>query len=91
MLEARIAEALAAEVAAARATTGAGTDPLTPGERRVVDLATDGLTSDEIADALFLTVKTVDWQLRSACAKLGVAGPGELLGALPRTTPGVEV
>lgn len=55
-----------------RRTARSGVDALTPGELRVVRLAADGLTNREIAEALFVTRKTVDWHLRGAYRKLDV-------------------
>lgn len=55
---------------------------LTPSERRVVELAVDGLTNARIAQALFVTPKTVEFHLRHAYQKLGIARRSELAGAL---------
>jgi DNA-binding CsgD family transcriptional regulator len=55
---------------------------LTPREREAAELAARGLTDREIADALFLSIRTVHAHLRSAYAKLGVAGRGELAAIL---------
>ncbi|MGH9113295.1 MAG: response regulator transcription factor, partial [Acidimicrobiales bacterium] len=62
----------------------AGDQPaeLTPRERETAGLAARGLTDREIAEALFLSVRTVHAHLRSAYAKLGVAGRGELADVL---------
>jgi DNA-binding CsgD family transcriptional regulator len=60
---------------------------LTPVERRIVDLATDGLDAEEIADALFLTVKGVEWHLRSASRKLGAPSSEQLLASLKGADP----
>ncbi|HEV7759224.1 MAG TPA: LuxR C-terminal-related transcriptional regulator [Acidimicrobiales bacterium] len=57
-------------------------DELTPRERETAELAARGLTDREIADALFLSIRTVHAHLRSAYAKLGVAGRGELAAIL---------
>jgi DNA-binding CsgD family transcriptional regulator len=65
-------------------TSGAGS--LTPSERRVTGLAAAGRTNREIADALFVTISTVEFHLRHAYRKLGIASRsrlGEALG-LPR-------
>lgn len=51
---------------------------LTPRERETAELAARGLTDREIAESLFLSIRTVHAHLRSAYAKLGVAGRGEL-------------
>ncbi|MCW3012808.1 MAG: transcriptional regulator, LuxR family, partial [Solirubrobacterales bacterium] len=44
----------------------------TPAERRVAVLAAQGRTNREIAEALVVTRKTVDWHLGRAYRKLGV-------------------
>ncbi|MGH2937359.1 MAG: helix-turn-helix domain-containing protein, partial [Solirubrobacterales bacterium] len=51
---------------------------LTPSERRVADLAAQGLSTPQIAHRLFITRKTVESHLGQAYRKLGVAGRGEL-------------
>jgi ATP/maltotriose-dependent transcriptional regulator MalT len=43
-----------------------GADALTPSERRVAQMAVSGMQNREIAQALFVTVKTVETQLSSA-------------------------
>jgi DNA-binding CsgD family transcriptional regulator len=55
-----------------------GFDALTAGERRVAELACEGLTNREIAQALFVTVKTVEWHLGNTYGKLGIASRHEL-------------
>ncbi len=52
--------------------------PLTPSERRIVDLAAGGATNAEIAQALFVTVKTVEMHLGNAYRKLGINSRREL-------------
>jgi ATP/maltotriose-dependent transcriptional regulator MalT len=41
-----------------------------------------GLTNREVPEALFVTMKTVEWHLRHAYAKLGIARRSELAAAL---------
>jgi DNA-binding CsgD family transcriptional regulator len=55
-----------------------GVDALTPSERRVADLAAQGLSTPQIAHRLFITRKTVESHLGQAYRKLGVAGRAEL-------------
>jgi DNA-binding CsgD family transcriptional regulator len=45
-------------------------------------LAAEGLSNREIAEALFVATKTVEWQLSHVYAKLGIAGRDELAAAL---------
>ena len=58
------------------------TGELTPSERRVAALAASGHTNREIANALFITVKAVEWHLGNAYRKLDIRGRNELAGAL---------
>lgn len=55
-----------------------GVDSLTPAERRVARMAAAGQTNREIAQALFVTRKTVEVHLTSAYRKLGITSRGEL-------------
>ncbi len=45
---------------------------LTPQERRILDLITDGLTNRQIADEMFLAEKTVKNYVSNLLAKLGM-------------------
>jgi DNA-binding CsgD family transcriptional regulator len=51
---------------------------LSPSERRVAELAAEGRTNQEIAAALFLSVRTVAGHLTNAYAKLGLRSRSEL-------------
>jgi DNA-binding CsgD family transcriptional regulator len=51
---------------------------LTPAERRVVELASEGRSNKEIAQALFVTVHTVEAHLTNAYGKLGVRSRAQL-------------
>jgi DNA-binding CsgD family transcriptional regulator len=73
-----------------------GLDSLTPSERRIVQHAADGASNPEIAQALFVTVKTVEMHLGNAYRKLGInsrrqlatlLAPEKLQGASTGTTP----
>ena len=55
---------------------------LTPAERRVAELAVEGLSNKEIARALFVAVNTVETQLSHAYAKLGIRSRTQLARAL---------
>jgi DNA-binding CsgD family transcriptional regulator len=74
--------------AGARPRTAALTGPaaLTPSERRVAERAAAGQTNRQIAEALFVTTKTVEMHLRNAYRKLGVRSRRELAGRLAGAT-----
>ena len=83
------ATALAANARAELVVAGArprrkrlsGVEALTPQERRVVQMAARGQTNREIAEALFLTKRTIEMHLANAYRKLGIQTRKEL----PRT------
>jgi DNA-binding CsgD family transcriptional regulator len=56
--------------------------PLTKREREVALLAADGLASKDIADRLYISVRSVDNHLSRVYAKLGVGGKAELSDVL---------
>ena len=51
---------------------------LTPTEERVAELVADGATNQEVASALFLSLKTVEWNLSRIYRKLGVRSRTEM-------------
>ena len=57
---------------------------LTPAERRVADLAAEGLANKEIAQKLVVTVNTVEYHLRNVYAKLGIRSRAQLAARLVR-------
>jgi DNA-binding CsgD family transcriptional regulator len=57
---------------------------LTPAEQRVSERAAAGQTNRAIAQALFVTTKTVELHLRNAYRKLGVSSRRDLAGTLDR-------
>ena len=59
-----------------------GVDSLTPSERRVAQMAAEGGTNREIAQALFVTQKTVEVHLSSVYRKLDIASRSQLSKAL---------
>jgi DNA-binding CsgD family transcriptional regulator len=65
-----------------RSTDRAGLDSLTPSERRVADLAAAGGSNREIAQALFVTEKTVETHLGRAFRKLDISSRRQLPAVL---------
>jgi DNA-binding CsgD family transcriptional regulator len=61
-------------------------DPLSGRERQIVMLAVNGMASKDIAERLFLSVRTVSNHLQHAYTKLGVTSRAALAQAL-ETTP----
>jgi DNA-binding CsgD family transcriptional regulator len=56
----------------------AGTLDLTPTEQRIAELVAQGATNQEVARAMFITPKTVEWNLTRIFRKLGVRSRTEL-------------
>ena len=63
-----------------------GAESLTASERRIADLAATGASNAEIAQALFVTVKTVEMHLTHAYRKLDITKRAELPNALADPT-----
>jgi DNA-binding CsgD family transcriptional regulator len=59
-----------------------GLDSLTASERRIAELASQGLTNREIAQSLFVTARTVEGHLTSIFRKLQLDSRNELRSAL---------
>jgi DNA-binding NarL/FixJ family response regulator len=72
------AEAARSELARLPGRRRAAPGELTPAEKRVVDLAADGLSNKEIALTLVVTVHTVEAHLSHAYAKLGIRSRTQL-------------
>ena len=64
-----------------------GRDALTPSELRVAELAANGQTNRQIAQALFITQRTVETHLTSTYSKLGISSRPGLTGALAGRRP----
>ncbi len=64
---------LAATGARPRRAMLSGPDALTPSERRVAELAAEGLTTRQISEALYVSPKTVEFHLRHIYRKLDVS------------------
>lgn len=76
---------LVASGARPRRDAVSGPGALTPAEFRTARMAADGLTNREIAQALFVSAKTVEGQLSHAYAKLAIHSRAELVAALMTT------
>ncbi len=61
---------------------------LTPTEARVAELVAAGSTNREVADALFVSVHTVEANLKRIYRKLGIRSRTELASALPSRPSG---
>jgi DNA-binding CsgD family transcriptional regulator len=81
-----LAESARAELRASgvrvRRAPQSGVDALTPSEQRIAGMAAGGLSNAEIAQELFLTVKTVEMHLTQVYRKLDIRGRRQLEGAL---------
>jgi DNA-binding CsgD family transcriptional regulator len=75
-------EELAATGAHARTILLTGLDALTASERRVAHMAAEDLSNKEIAQALFVTVKTVEQHLSRVYRKLDISSRRQLGDAL---------
>jgi DNA-binding NarL/FixJ family response regulator len=87
-LAARANEEIAATGAKPRKVLETGLDALTASERRVAQLAADGMSNKEIAQTLFVTIKTVETHLSHAYRKLEISSRARLHKALLPPAPG---
>lgn len=78
----RASEELQATGETVRRYTPIGVESLTPSERRVAGLAASGMTNRQIAQSLFVTVKTVEAHLSATYHKLDIRSRQELPAAL---------
>jgi len=75
---------LAASGVRVRRRTPEGADLLTVSERRIAALAAEGTSNAEIAQSLFVTIKTVEMHLTHSYRKLAITRRSQLAGALQR-------
>jgi DNA-binding CsgD family transcriptional regulator len=86
----RAREELLAAGARPRRVRSSGVHALTPAELRTCRMAAEGLTNRQIAQASFVSPRTVEMHLSNAYRKLGAAGReqlAELLGELGSARP----
>jgi DNA-binding CsgD family transcriptional regulator/tetratricopeptide (TPR) repeat protein len=81
-LAARAETELLATGARPRRIALSGVDSLTPSERRVAQMAAEGHTNREVAQALFVSQKTVEVHLSSVYRKLEIRSRSQLPAAL---------
>ena len=78
----RAAEELKATGARVSRPASAGVDALTASEHRIAAMAAAGMHNRDIAQALFVTVKTIETHLGHIYQKLDLTGRGQLTTAL---------
>jgi DNA-binding CsgD family transcriptional regulator len=78
----RATDELRATGARPRRAVLTGLEALTASERRIAERAAEGLSNPEIAQALFITLNTVESHLRHAYQKLSINSRGQLPAAL---------
>jgi DNA-binding CsgD family transcriptional regulator len=81
-LGARLREELRLVGSRPRTAVRTGVDALTPSEERIARLAADGMTNKQIAQHLFLTVKTVEMHLAGSFRKLDIRSRRDLPAVL---------
>jgi DNA-binding CsgD family transcriptional regulator len=84
------AERARAEMARVAGGVGTTAGELSPTERRVAQLVVEGGTNREIADALFISVKTVEANLSRIFHKLGVRSRTDLVRVMVAERPHAE-
>jgi DNA-binding CsgD family transcriptional regulator len=77
------AERARSELAHIGGRAAAAGDELSETERRIADLVAQGRSNKEVAAALSLSPKTVEWNLSKVYAKLGVRSRAELASRRP--------
>jgi ATP/maltotriose-dependent transcriptional regulator MalT len=75
----RAATELRATGETARKRDPSALSQLTPQERQIIQLVSEGGTNREIGAQLFLSRRTIDYHLRNVFAKLGVSSRAELI------------
>ena len=86
---------LVATGARPRRLRSTGVDALTPSERRIATMAASGRSNREIAQDLFVTLRTVEMHMSNVFRKLGVSGRTQLpavlgAGSAPEAAAGTD-
>lgn len=81
-LEGRVLDALRIAGGRPRRPLLSGSQSLTPSERRVAKMTASGMSNREVAEALFVTVRTVEFHLQNAYRKLDITSRRDLSRAL---------
>jgi DNA-binding CsgD family transcriptional regulator len=68
-----------------------GVDALTPSERRIAQMAATGQSNVAIAQALFVTIKTVEMHLTSTYRKLDIVSRNQLVDTIDATPGGAAM
>jgi len=87
LIASRASAELVASGARPRRPLLSGVDALTASERRVAELAAGSMTNRQIAEAVFVSPKTVETHLRNVFQKLGISSRKELRSALAGGEP----
>jgi DNA-binding CsgD family transcriptional regulator len=86
-LEERAGDELAASGGRARSAVRTRLQTLTASEQRIAELAAQGLPNRDIAQTLFLSLKTVEMHLSHTYRKLGIGSRNELASTLRAVDP----
>lgn len=89
LLAERAHEELIAAGARPRRVVRSGAASLTPSERRIAAMTAEGLSNREIAQALFVTLRTVEMHLSNVFRKLEISSRTQIAAALAAGEPGL--
>jgi len=84
-------EELIAAGARPRRVVRSGAASLTPSERRIAAMTAEGLSNREIAQALFVTLRTVEMHLSNVFRKLQISSRTQIAAALAADEPDLVV